>query len=181
MEESPDFISNVFGGSVHMLLKQLSILQLKCDKNSNKVLVFKQSYKTRHVRCLQKLLYRTLFTVLHSPIILPKHDEIGILQTQKDCNIYFELSNDLFKMDVCFFKEEADRLRFLIDILAKKKNKIVDSVLKLLRLLAHPEKLKRNSKQLVYVKDKCLASDKLFQLDNKAVEMNYTGINLFGR
>ena len=181
MVESPDYISNVFDESIYQLLKKLSILQLKRDGNSNKVIVFKESYNSKAIKYLQNILYKTLFTVLHSPIILPKYHEVQNVQTKDNCNVYIKLSNIVFEMDIASFKEEANNLRSLTNMMSKKNNETVNNVMKLFCILAQPDNHQRESKQLVYDKDEYFPSQSLFQLDNKAVEMSYSGINLFGR
>ena len=176
-----DFRSDVLSDSIYELFKKLSILQLKRDGNSRKVIVFKESYNSKDIKYLQTVLYKTLFTVLHSPIILPKYYEVGNIQTKEEDNVYIKLSNIVFEMDITSFNEEANKLRSLTTMMSKKNDETVNNVLKLFCMLAQPDKRQRNSKQLVYDKDEYFPSENLFQLDNKAVEMSYSGINLFGR
>ncbi|XP_066912820.1 gamma-tubulin complex component 6-like isoform X2 [Clytia hemisphaerica] len=177
---------NVIEDSIPQLFKSLCIHCLKKSSDPKTTLIFKQDYKPGHVEILKKTLYRKLFVTLHSPIILPTprdYDDkqnIGNSNPANSLNIYSDLARDCFELDMSGHHEKAERLRSLITTLAEKKNENINNMLKLFKLLASYDTSKSKTKRLFFNREDYLPSDTLFQLDQKALSMDNSGVDLFG-
>ena len=174
---------NVIEDSIPQLFKSLCIDCLKKSNDPKTALIFKQDYKPGHVEILKKTLYRKLFVMLHSPIILPATRDFEDTQRRDNLllNIYSDLARDCFEMDMTGHHEKAEHLRSLTTALAEKKNENVDNMLRLFKLLASYDTCENKTKRLFFHKEEYIPSDTLFQLDQKAMSMDDSGINLFGR
>ena len=168
--------------SVPQLLNELCICYVIKSYDQKQVLVAKKGFENHHVEYLKKKIYQKLFVILRSPIILPTSVESKEFKYYKhEQDVYRSIAEGCFELELIGFKEEAERLSMLSKDLKNKEDEKIDNILKLFQLLSNYKCSKKETRRLFYNKDDFSPSESLFQLDNKAISMDSTGIDLFGR
>jgi len=169
--------------SVPLLLNELSICYLTKSYDQKQVLVAKKGFEGHHVEYLKKKIYQKLFVFLRSPIILPTSFELKEFKCSNHggLDVYRSITEGCFELELIGFKEEAEKLFTLSKDLKNRNDERIDNILKVFQLLSNYKQSRKKTKRLFYNKDDYSPSVSLFQLDDKAMSMDYTGINLFGR
>lgn len=174
----------VFDESITSFFKKLCIQQLKNNANRKRALVINKNFELSHVLSLQKRLYRRLFVSLHSPIVLPTSKELTAdesnLNKFSKYNVFNSIAIDFFNLRLQGYEKDAERLSYLCQTLKELNSTTAEIVLQLLHLLSNSVIREKKSSRLKYFNNDAYISS-MFQFDAKALELDESGIDLFGR